>query len=165
MQPIHLAIGLVEGLVTAAVLVFVFESRPELIRDADTSEAAVTARHSLKTTLAILAVVVVVVGGGLSLVASSNPDGLEWSLFGNAEEGYAENMGLDEDDFGIRSGMADTAGEIQEATSFLPDYAFAGSDAPAGTSVSGVVGSAMVAGVAILICVAGGFFRKKQQKD
>ena len=29
MQPIHLAIGLVEGLITAAVLCFVFESRPE----------------------------------------------------------------------------------------------------------------------------------------
>ena len=28
MQPIHLAIGLVEGLITAAVLTFVFESRP-----------------------------------------------------------------------------------------------------------------------------------------
>ena len=31
MQPIHLAIGLVEGLITAAVLVFVYQTRPELI--------------------------------------------------------------------------------------------------------------------------------------
>ncbi|MCQ2406846.1 MAG: energy-coupling factor ABC transporter permease, partial [Oscillospiraceae bacterium] len=31
MQPIHLAIGLVEGLITAAVLVFVHEARPELL--------------------------------------------------------------------------------------------------------------------------------------
>ena len=30
MQPIHLAIGLVEGAITAAVLVFVYRSRPEL---------------------------------------------------------------------------------------------------------------------------------------
>lgn len=30
MQPIHLAIGLVEGLITAAVLVFVYEARPEM---------------------------------------------------------------------------------------------------------------------------------------
>ena len=58
--------------------------------------------------------------------------------------------------------MADTAGSVQEATSFLPDYAFAGSDSAAGTSVSGLVGSAMVAGVAVLICVAGGFFRKRR---
>ena len=162
MQPIHLAIGLVEGLITAAVLTFVFESRPELLRDVDAAGEGLGAKRSLKATIAILAVVALVVGGGLSLLASSNPDGLEWALFGNAEEGYAENMGLDEDDFGVSSKAADTAAGIQEATSFLPDYAFADSDTPVGTTVSGVVGSAMVAGVAVLICLAGGFFRKKK---
>ena len=34
---------------------------------------------------------------------------------------------------------------------------------PAGTSFSGVVGAALVAGVAVLICVAGGFFRKRKK--
>ena len=162
MQPIHLAIGLVEGLITAAVLSFVFESRPELLRDVDAAGEGLEGKRSLKATIAILAVVALVVGGGLSLLASSNPDGLEWALFGNAEEGYAENMGLDEDDFGVSSKAADTAGSIQEATSFLPDYAFADNDTPVGTTVSGVVGSAMVAGVAVVICLAGGFFRKKK---
>ena len=162
MQPIHLAIGLVEGLITAAVLTFVFESRPELLRDIDAAGGGLEAKRSLKATIAILAVVALVVGGGLSLLASSNPDGLEWALFGNAEAGYAENMGLDEDDFGVSSKAADTAAGIQEATSFLPDYAFAENDTPVGTTVSGIVGSAMVAGVAVLICLAGGFFRKKK---
>jgi len=160
MQPIHLAIGLIEGVITAAVLLFVHESRPELLRDADAS--GVPAKRSLKATLVILAVVVAVVGGGLSLVASSNPDGLEWALFGNEEAGYAANMGLDEEDFGVSSGAADTAAAIQETTSFLPDYAFADNDSAVGTTVSGLVGSAMVAGVAVLICFAGGFFRKKK---
>ena len=163
MQPIHLAIGLVEGLITAAVLVFVFESRPELLRELDAEGQALPAKRSLKAVVAILAVVALLVGGGLSLLASSNPDGLEWALFGNAEEGYAENMGLDEEDFGVSSSAADTAGAIQEKTSFLPDYAFADNDTPVGTTVSGVVGSAMVAGVALLICLAGGFFRKKKK--
>ena len=163
MQPIHLAIGLVEGLITAAVLVFVFESRPELLRELDVEGRALPAKRSLKAVVAILAVVALLVGGGLSLLASSNPDGLEWALFGNAEEGYAENMGLDEEDFGVSSSVADTAGAIQEKTSFLPDYAFADNDTPVGTTVSGVVGSAMVAGVALLICLAGGFFRKKKK--
>ncbi len=162
MQPIHLAIGLVEGLITAAVLTFVFESRPELLRDVDAAGEGLEGKRSLKATIAILAVVALVVGGGLSLLASSNPDGLEWALFGNAEEGYAENMGLDENNFGVSSKAADTAAGIQEATSFLPDYAFAENDTPVGTTVSGVVGSAMVAGVAVLICLAGGFFRKKK---
>ena len=31
MQPIHLCIGLVEGIITGAVLCFVYEARPELL--------------------------------------------------------------------------------------------------------------------------------------
>lgn len=161
MQPIHLAIGLVEGLITTAVLLFVYETRPELIMDAGANNAA-QSKFSLKTTLILLAVLAVLVGGGLSLAASSNPDGLEWSMFGNTEGGYSENMGLDEEDYGIVSGAADTAASIQEKTAFLPDYTFADSESPAGTSVSGIVGSAIVAGIALLICMAGGFFRKKK---
>ena len=164
MQPIHLAIGLVEGLITAAVLCFVFETRPELLKDAPEAESGLKSKWSLGSVVAVLAAVTIVVGGGLSLLASANPDGLEWALFGNEEEGYAANMGLDEEDFGVSSDIADKAGSIQEATSFLPDYAFEGSDSPAGTTVSGIVGSAIVAGVAILICFAGGFFRKKKAK-
>lgn len=164
MQPIHLAIGLVEGLITAAVLVFVYESRPELLREVEDMEHH-DGKRTLKTTVAILAALAVVVGGGLSLLASSNPDGLEWALFGNTEAGYAENMGLDEEDFGVKSGVADAAASIQEATSFLPDYAFPDSESAAGTTVSGLVGSAIVAGVAVLISMLGGFFRKKNAKQ
>ena len=162
MQPIHLAIGLVEGAVTAAVLVFVYRSRPELLRDVE-PDGVNSGKRSLKSTLLILAVVAAVVGGGLSLVASANPDGLEWALFGNEEAGYAANMGLDEEDFGVSSGAANAAGAIQETTSLLPDYAFAGNDSAAGTTVSGLVGSAMVALAAVLISLAGGFFRKRKK--
>ena len=165
MQPIHLAIGLVEGLVTSAVLLFVYESRPELLRDVDAA-AAGGSKRSFRSVILVLAVVTALVGGGLSLLASSNPDGLEWALFGNAEAGYGENMGLDEEAYGVRSALADAAGSVQEATAFLPDYAFAGGEgdegSAAGTTVSGLVGSAMVAGVALLICLAGGFFRKRR---
>ena len=161
MQPIHLAIGLVEGLITSAVLVFVYEARPELLMDVNAAGAK-EGKCSLKTTIVILAVVVAIVGGGLSLFASGNPDGLEWSMFGNAESGYSENMGLDEENYGVSSGAAEVAGSIQEKTAFLPDYAFANSDSAAGTSVSGLLGSAIVAGVAVLVCMAGGFFRKRK---
>ena len=160
MQPIHLAIGAIEGLITSAVLLFLYQARPELLRDV-TAES--TGRFSLKATVGVLAAAALLVGGGLSLAASGNPDGLEWALFGNREAGYAENMALDEDNCGVASSAADKAAAIQESTSFLPDYAFADSDSAAGTSVSGVVGSAMVAGVAVLVCLAGGFFRKKKK--
>lgn len=163
MQPIHLAIGLIEGIVTAAVLVFVYEARPELLRDVDTS-GEVTGKFSFKATFGILAIVVALIGGGVSLLASGNPDGLEWSLFGNAESGYSENMGLDEDNYGITSSASDKAAKIQEKTAFLPDYAFIGdAENPAGTSVSGLVGSLMVAVFAVLICLVGGYFRKRKE--
>lgn len=161
MQPIHLAIGLVEGLITCAVLLFVYETRPELLKDVS-AQGEVANKASVKTTLVVLAVVAAVVGGGLSLLASGNPDGLEWSLFGNAEGGYSENMGLDEEDYGVQSSVADAAAELQEKTAFLPDYAFASDEDNAmGTTVSGLVGSAMVAVLAGAVCLAGGFFRKK----
>ena len=44
----------------------------------------------------LFAIVAAILRGGLSLIASSNPDGLEWSLFGNAVAGYSHKLGLDE---------------------------------------------------------------------
>jgi cobalt/nickel transport system permease protein len=166
MQPIHLAIGLVEGLITAAVLTFVYETRPELLRDVDVSDkSAYSGQKSLTTVIASLAVAAVLVGGIFSHFASSNPDGLEWALFGNAEEGYAENMGLDEENFGTQSTFAEKAESVQDKTSFLPDYAFSqDAENPAGTTVSGILGSLMVAVCAAAVCFAGRFFRKKNSK-
>lgn len=162
MQPIHLAIGLVEGLISSAVLIFVYESRPELLRDSDASDAG-TAKRSLAATLTVLAVSAALIGGGLSLVASEKPDGLEWALFGNEEDGYAANMALDEDSYGASSSAAQAAAAAQEKTAFLPDYSFAESDSAVGTSVSGIAGSAMVAAAVLGICLVGGFFRRKRK--
>lgn len=162
MQPIHLAIGLVEGLITAAVLLFVYQTRPELLQDAAGSGAK--NRCSRKAALAILAAAALVIGGGMSLLASSSPDGLEWSLFGNEEAGYSANMGLDEEQYGTQSAAAEKAAAVQEKTSFLPDYGFADSNSAAGTSVSGLVGCVIVAGLAGLICLAGSLARKKKKQ-
>lgn len=162
MQPIHLAIGLIEGLVTAAVLVFVYETRPEILEVVGKEDIA-QGKWTLKKIALTLAVIALLIGGIGSQFASSNPDGLEWSLFGNADGGYAENMGLDEEDYGVSSGLADAAGSIQEMTAFLPDYAFASDEEnPVGTTVSGVVGSVIVALLAVGLCYAGGFFRRKR---
>ena len=159
---IYLAIGLIEGLITAAVLLFLYEARPELLRDVCTG-GETAGKVSFKGTIAVIALAAVLVGGGLSLLASGNPDGLEWSLFGNSDAGYTQNMGLDEDSYGVQSSAADKAGAVQEKTAFLPDYSFAGSDSAAGTSVSGIAGAAIVAAAAALICGVGGICRHKKR--
>ena len=161
MQPIHLAIGLVEGGITAAVLLFVYQTQPELLQCAS---AGAKNRCSRRAALAILAAAALVIGGGLSLLASSNPDGLEWSLFGNEVAGYSANKGLDEEAYGAESAAAEKAAAVQEKTSLLPDYNFAGSDSAAGTSVSGLVGCALVAALAAIISLAGRTARKKSGK-
>jgi hypothetical protein len=81
MQPIHLAIGIVEGLVTAAVITFVWSARPEVLQVASGSS---TAGFPLKKILVGLAAVAVLTGGFLSWFASTSPDGLEWSMLRTA---------------------------------------------------------------------------------
>lgn len=151
MQPIHLAIGLVEGLITAAVLVFIYEARPEIlwgVGEGSTKEG----KMGLKGTIIALAVATVICAAGISLVASSNPDGLEWSM-----EKVAGTTELE-----AEGGIYDTASQIQEATSILPDYAFKDSESLLGTSVSGVVGALAV----VVVCVGVGYIvvstRKKK---
>ncbi len=135
MQPIHLAIGLVEGVVTAAILCFIHQMRPEILESSRTG-TAIAPGVSLKKTLITLCVLTALVGGALSMFASAYPDGLEWSMEKVAGTAELEAEGE----------IHSTAAAIQESTAFLPDYDYstAGEDGSAtGTTVSGIVGSAM----------------------
>ncbi len=154
MQPIHLAIGLVEGLITAAVLVFVYEARPQLLWGVGESTDAVSkeGKLSLKNTVIAIAVAAAIAGGAISLFASAFPDGLEWSM-----EQVAGTTELE-----AEGGVYDTAAGIQESTSLLPDYAFKDSESAVGTSFSGIVGSLVVVAVTVGACYAFRFFRKKE---
>ncbi len=151
MQPIHLAIGLVEGLITAAVLVFVYDARPELLYGTGEGSAK-EGRFSFKRTLAILGCAAVVIGGALSLAASSNPDGLEWSI-----ERITGSTELEAD-----GDVYDAAASAQETTAILPDYSLPDSDSASGTVVSGIAGCLIVLGVCVGSCYAFRFFRKKK---
>ena len=89
MLPIHLVIGLIEGAVTAAVLCFIYKTRPEIVVSA--LSGGRLGGVPMKKTVAVLAAVTIITGGALSLLASKNPDGLEWAIekvaggFGGAE--------------------------------------------------------------------------------
>lgn len=140
MQPIHLAIGVVEGLVTGAVLVFVHNMRPELLDTGqNTMGASGSSRQgklSTREVLLILGLTTVVVGGALSLFASSHPDGLEWSI--GKVAGISELEG--------DSAIHEEAAALQEKTVFLPDYEYTGTGeegSATGTSLSGIVGALM----------------------
>ena len=155
MQPIHLAIGLVEGLITTAVLIFIYEARPELLWGiGGTNEGRVTGKEgklTLKNTIIAIAVAAAIAGGVVSLFASAFPDGLEWSMEQVAGTTELEAAG----------GAYDAAAGIQDTTSLLPDYAFKDSESAAGTSFSGIVGSLIVVGVMVGASYAFKFFKKK----
>jgi cobalt/nickel transport system permease protein len=145
MQPIHLAIGIVEGLVTAAIAAFIWKTRPEIMEKA--ALGAAIGNISLKKVLACLVVAAVVFGGVLSWFASANPDGLEWSMFKTAGKAELE----------APNGIHQMLSEIQSETAFLPDYSFKTADneentgedqdswpaVSAGTSAAGLVGGGM----------------------
>jgi cobalt/nickel transport system permease protein len=153
MQPIHLAIGFVEGLITAAVLIFVNEARPELLWGVGRNENVVKeGKLSFKGTVIAIAVAAAICGGAISLFASAFPDGLEWSM-----EQVAGTTELE-----AEGGVYDTAAGIQETTSLLPDYAFKDSESAVGTSFSGIVGALVVVGVCVGASYAFRFFRKKE---
>lgn len=156
MQPIHLAVGLVEGLVTAAVLAFIYEARPELLWGCQPlkAESADKGRMSYKGTIAVLAAAALVMGGLLSLAASSYPDGLEWSM-----ERVAGTTELEAE--GPAYAMA---GQIQETTAILPDYAWKKSDSVSGTMFSGILGGVAVIGLCVAGCYGLRFF-KGRRKD
>jgi cobalt/nickel transport system permease protein len=112
MQPIHLAIGLVEGLATAAVAAFVLKARPEALAPVAGGESA--GRRAWRPLALGLAAAAALVGGVGSWFASAHPDGLEWSI---ARTAGSEEIA------GASSPLHERATAFQEISSVLPDYA------------------------------------------
>jgi cobalt/nickel transport system permease protein len=149
MQPIHLAIGIVEGFVTAAVIAYVRKVSPRLL-DGYGTPAEPAAAPGRRKAIGGLAIAALAIGIGLSWFASANPDGLEWSMERTSGSPELEATGR----------AYETAATIQAATAFLPDYGFKASgpeeSAPAwpavdaGTSLSGILGGAMALGLSAL---------------
>jgi cobalt/nickel transport system permease protein len=113
MQPIHLPIGIVEGLATAAVVSFVYKARPEIVRG--DVEARPVAGHSLRNVLLAFLAAAVLTGCVVSWFASGDPDGLEWSI---------ANVTGKEEPEGREHGVHGMLALLQGRTAFLPDYSF-----------------------------------------
>ena len=122
MLPIHLVIGIGEGLATCAVLCVVRRGKPELLAPAGERSGPV---RRIGITLAAFAVAAILLGGVFSRVASSLPDGLEWSI-----ERAAEKTGAEPADR-----IHKAAENVQNRTALMPDY---------DTSAAGVIGSGSI---------------------
>ena len=136
MQPIHLAIGIVEGLVTAMVIGFIWKARPELMGPpvAPGAPAAIPMRRLLWGLLAVT----VITGGVLSWFASTHPDGLEWAV--------AHTTGRPELAAPVDRVHRSLA-NLQEQTAVLPAYGARpeadATTAKARTSLAGLLGGGL----------------------
>ncbi len=164
MQPIHLAIGLIEGIITAGIVMYVRSLRPDIVDDLE-GVRALTSGASFKKVLVVTAVLAVVTGGAFSWFASTNPDGLEWSIekiYGKPEVPERTNP------------ITENLAKLQEKTAVLPDYSLptkneqdnnpAWPAADPGTSLSGIVGGIMVLVLVLVFGIGIKIMRKYRAK-
>lgn len=124
MVAIHLAVGIGEGIATAAILAVVKRYRKDLIIGMSNSPAEPTRRLGL--VVSVFAIVALFVGASFSWIASSKPDGLEWSI-----ERVAGGDELPLPDTPYHN----SALQMQEQTALMPDY---------NTSLAGILGSGAI---------------------
>jgi cobalt/nickel transport system permease protein len=142
MLPIHLAIGVVEGMATAALVLFIRRARPDLLERAG---GPAPAGLRFRPVVAGLAVAAALTGSVFSWFASAHPDGLEWSI--ERATGTAE---LRSPEGGVHGRLA----QLQQRIAVLPDYDLpsaggaksgatpAWPDVNPGKSLAGLVGGA-----------------------
>ena len=131
MQPIHLAIGFVEGVATAFVLLAIKDSNAFVFNKLTEGKFM----PSKKSAVLLMSIAAVVFGSLFSIYASEKPDGLEWSLQNTAKtEIVAEKS------------VAHLASEnIANNTAIFSDYSTPMLDGKASTSVAGLMGSLITA--------------------
>lgn len=162
MQPIQLAIGVVEGVVMAAIVIFVWKARPEILENV--SSGNVLTAIPVKKIVIGFVIAAVVIGGFVSWFAAKNPDGLEWSIKRVAGSNKLEAKGS------IKQGL----GEFQNKTALLPGYSLkvpeedednraGAATAKVGKSVSGLVGGAVTLALAVLLGFIAILFRNKRR--
>jgi len=108
---IHFVIGIVEGAITAALLLYLRQSRPDVILGTGDLKPAV----KMPAFIATVSIAVIICGTCLSLFASEKPDGLEYSL---VTEHSGQEISIIEND----AHAVTVANDLQAKISPLPDY-------------------------------------------
>ncbi len=78
MQPIHLAIGLLEGLATAAIIAFICRARPEI--EARLQATQPLGNLPLRGLILVFLTAALLTGGILTNFVSENPESLDWAI-------------------------------------------------------------------------------------
>jgi cobalt/nickel transport system permease protein len=160
MQPIHLAIGIAEGIVTAAVVIFVWKAKPEVMSQG----AGLKIQTPIKGLVIAIGIATILTAGILAWFASSSPDGLEWAMFHTLGK---EELQPPQDK------IHETLASLQGKTAILPDYDFRKNPAStesetkevsascpaimAGKSFAGIIGSILTLAIVFII---GAFLRR-----
>ena len=134
MTGVHFLVGMVEGLITVAVLGYLQQVRPDLVLDSLPGKV----RLSRKTVLVTLLVFAMVAAAGLSLLASKMPDGLEWSYLERPDQPDFKPIITNENT------TIAAVDKLQAKYTPLPDYTVRGASADTSkgwTSFAGVLGS------------------------
>ncbi|HSW45102.1 MAG TPA: energy-coupling factor ABC transporter permease [Phycisphaerae bacterium] len=144
MVGLHLLIGLGEAIITFLVVGYVCRVRPTLLGPVAERLHASGRGLSLTAVAASFGVIAVLLAGVVSLYASSSPDALESITAAEGSDAPARIAG--EADPTIERVTA-----LQHRTAPLPDYQVPGWSETAGTSVSGLIGTAVTLALVLLI--------------
>jgi cobalt/nickel transport system permease protein len=112
MAGVHLLVGLIEGLITVAVLGYLRQVRPDILA----CPLPGTNRLGPKTVLASLGISAIVIASVICLFASGMPDGLEWSYAQRPDQPGFEPIVAND------SPSVAAVDELQERYSVFPDY-------------------------------------------
>lgn len=77
MISIHIVIGIIEGIITGALLFFLAIHRPNILNPNFSNSRS---RIGKKSIFLIIGLVTLILAGGFTFLASELPDGLEWSI-------------------------------------------------------------------------------------
>jgi len=162
MLAVHVLVGLMEGLLTIAVLQYLSQLRPGL----SVVPLPGRSRLSKKATLGTVAALALLMATLLSLFASDLPDGLEWAYADRPDQPGFEPM------VGLMPQSMERVEDLHARFAPIPDYTRRGRPlgqenvepleaASAWTSFAGVAGSLLTMGLVWLVSM---IIRKRKQR-
>ncbi|MEG1642444.1 MAG: energy-coupling factor ABC transporter permease [Synergistaceae bacterium] len=151
MVPVHIVIGIVEGIITGAVLTYIYKTKKEYLYIEQPAQTTQTPSNTTKIKSVII-ISTIITAGILSLYASQNPDGLEWAVAKTTND----------KELTTTSTAHQQSEKITEKIAIMPDYALkSGNHTEATqTATAGITGSI----ITIILTILTGYIIRKTKK-